>query len=156
MNGSQAYALMIALITRAIVVLVGCYNDPRAIQRESWFGGPESNLGKIIACYAEVGTAIPLTPLTDMKTRHIRLHSGTALQKADTTIPLIARLAAQRHSPDSPDWLGTLCPDGCMPCNTKTQPQKEIRRLWVFKIGRFLDWKSSVSMDCGPVQACRK
>ena len=27
MNGSQAYALMIALIIRAIVVLVGCYND---------------------------------------------------------------------------------------------------------------------------------
>ena len=99
MNGSQAYALMIALIIKAIVVLVGCYNDSRAIQRESWFGGPESNFVEIIACYAEVDTAIPLTPLTDMKTRHITLHSGTALQKADTTIPLIARLAAPEAFP---------------------------------------------------------
>ena len=39
--------------------------------------------------YQKADTAIPLIPLTDMKTRHIRLHSGTALQKADTAIPLI-------------------------------------------------------------------
>ena len=60
---------MIALIIRAIVVLVGCYSDSRAIQGESWFGGPGSNLGGIISCYVEVDTAIPLIPLTDVENR---------------------------------------------------------------------------------------